>query len=338
MANDLIPSSLDDLRQFAPAKPMALPGVPTVWSNYLIQRKYDGQRLYVFVDAERTTHLISRGGHNMTAHLPLLAAQIRGWNLPAKTLLDGEFIVSMQGIDNFLATGSILRSLPERAATMERLHSVRYVVFDVLFYNGHVVWQRTYRDRWWLLEKLVHQGHSRGVVSVSLPEVIPAQSPLTSWNALKALVTTNRWEGLIFWQLHWPTVVRFDGHPARANCYRWKPVLDDDFIVTGYTPGQGKHTGRMGALVLAQYVGTQLVDMGTVGTGFDDQTRVEACQWTYPLVARVEFGERTPNGKLRFPRFLGLRPDKPPEECVWTPSTSSPSLLLSPSSAGSLGD
>ena len=39
--------------------------------------------------------------------------------------------------------------------------------------------------------------------------------------------------------------------------------------------------------------------------------------WVRPdLVVEVRYGNRTPDRRLRFPRFLRLRPDKSPAECV----------------------
>jgi ATP-dependent DNA ligase len=80
---------------------------------------------------------------------------------------------------------------------------------------------------------------------------------------------------------------------------------------------------------------------GKVGTGYDTETLLElrrrldamltlqrpfaadtgiprkGVHWVKPrLVAEVAFSEWTSDGKLRQPRFLGLRPDKPPSKVV----------------------
>ena len=57
---------------------------------------------------------------------------------------------------------------------------------------------------------------------------------------------------------------------------------------------------------------------GKVGTGFDrDEAPPRGTTWVQPrLVAQVAFTEWTREGRLRHPRFLGLREDKDPREVV----------------------
>ena len=44
---------------------------------------------------------------------------------------------------------------------------------------------------------------------------------------------------------------------------------------------------------------------------------MKGVHWVRPeLVAQVGFGEWTPDGKLRHPRYLGLRDDKRPKQVV----------------------
>jgi bifunctional non-homologous end joining protein LigD len=48
-----------------------------------------------------------------------------------------------------------------------------------------------------------------------------------------------------------------------------------------------------------------------------DAPRMRFAHWSRPrLVAEVGFTEWTRDGRLRQPRFRGLRTDKRPEECV----------------------
>jgi bifunctional non-homologous end joining protein LigD len=96
----------------------------------------------------------------------------------------------------------------------------------------------------------------------------------------------------------------------------------------------------LGALLLGYYQKGKLVYAGKVGTGFDARTLLQlrerlgrlerpsppfagvrpamsGVHWAEPrLVAEVAFTEWTGDGRLRHPRFLGLRRDKDPREVV----------------------
>ena len=110
-------------------------------------------------------------------------------------------------------------------------------------------------------------------------------------------------------------------------------------VIGGYTDPQGKRIG-FGALLLGYYDGDDLVYAGKVGTGFDDDTlqrlrrRLQSRErkttpydrgrwpqhgvhWVRPdLVAEIGFTEWTSGGRLRHPRFLGIRRDKRAEDVV----------------------
>ncbi len=112
-----------------------------------------------------------------------------------------------------------------------------------------------------------------------------------------------------------------------------------ELVIGGYTDPHGSRQG-FGALLLGYYDDQRLRYAGKVGTGFDDETLqtlksklkpllldqpafdqsdlpTREVHWVKPkLVAQIGFEEWTSDGKLRQPRYLGLRQDKKPTEVV----------------------
>jgi bifunctional non-homologous end joining protein LigD len=115
-----------------------------------------------------------------------------------------------------------------------------------------------------------------------------------------------------------------------------------EFVIAGYTKGQGRRSGRLGSLVLGVHRGAELAYVGNVGTGFTEdeidrllsvlrplerkeppfpvvpkmpKVRKGDVVWVEPkLVCEVEFAEWTHDGRLRAPVYQGLREDKRPED------------------------
>ena len=82
-----------------------------------------------------------------------------------------------------------------------------------------------------------------------------------------------------------------------------KTMLEADARVIEYLPGQGRHRGRMGALLVQLANGIQF----NVGTGFTDAQRE-----TPPTVGSTitfRYQELTDRGVPRFPSFVRLRAD-----------------------------
>src|SRR5262249_51840485 len=116
----------------------------------------------------------------------------------------------------------------------------------------------------------------------------------------------------------------------------------EEFIVAGYTRGEGRRASSIGSLVLAVDEGGVLRWVGNAGSGLGDaeidrllkllrpleratspfpepprmpRVRKADVVWVEPrLVAEIAFGELTREGRLRHPRYLGLRDDKPAAE------------------------
>ncbi|MFF4351041.1 hypothetical protein [Streptomyces sp. NPDC001530] len=110
-------------------------------------------------------------------------------------------------------------------------------------------------------------------------------------------------------------------------------------MIGGFTEPKGSRTG-FGALLVGHHEQGRLRYAGKVGTGYDrriladlrqrldelecdrqpftgGEIREHGAHWVRPeLVADIAFTEWTRDGKLRHPRFIGLRSDKPATEVV----------------------
>jgi bifunctional non-homologous end joining protein LigD len=126
----------------------------------------------------------------------------------------------------------------------------------------------------------------------------------------------------------------------------WRKVkvrAEEEFVIGGYTAPGGART-HFGAILVGAFEGDRLRYAGKVGTGFTGKTLADLAQrfarlrratspfvdaprmrdatWLEPrLVAQIGFMEKTGDGKLRHPVFLGLREDKAAGEVRWTAQT-----------------
>ena len=129
---------------------------------------------------------------------------------------------------------------------------------------------------------------------------------------------------------------------ARGRSKDWlklKCVWEQEFVIGGYTDPAGSRTD-FGALLVGyyedgrlRYAGQgrhrlhrgdaprprrRLRELETPESPFVDARPIpRGTHWTRPeLVAQIGFAEWTSDGRLRQPRFLGLRDDKRPAEVV----------------------
>jgi ATP-dependent DNA ligase len=114
-------------------------------------------------------------------------------------------------------------------------------------------------------------------------------------------------------------------------------VRQQDFAVIGFVPTAVDHL--LEALIIATYDGRGYQPAGRVVGGFDGSTskRVrktldafpsapapsdarwddDRIRWVEPrIVAAIRFSEWDRGGQVRFPIFIGLRPEVSPQECV----------------------
>ena len=197
-----------------------------------------------------------------------------------------------------------------------------YHLFDIIWIDGRDVRGLTLAARRALLAELPLQP-PLGLVA-ELDESEP-------WERARA----EGWEGVI--------AKRRDScyeHKRSKHWLKMKCELTHDFVVGGFTDGQGTRVG-LGALLVGYYEGTDFVFAGKVGTGFDAalltdlRARLDAAEiektpftratglprlrqhWVRPeIVVQVAFIEWTVHEKLRHSRLLAVRTDVQPSTVI----------------------
>jgi bifunctional non-homologous end joining protein LigD len=292
--------------------------------------KFDGMRIMAAVgDPDQPLRLDTTRGHDAALRFPELAG-LPAALAPHQVVLDGEVVAfDDAGRPDF---GLLQRRMHlTRSTEIARIAAqvpVRYVVFDIVWLDGHDVTGLTYLQRRKLVADLVEPGAGW---------LVPAHH-VDGAAELLEVVRAQRLEGII--------VKRVDSRylpGTRSPSWRKVKVRPrQEFVVGGWHPGERGLAGKMGSLLLGVYEGDELRYAGKVGTGFTDPERnrltallseltADECpfeppppgvvrrvaHWVQPdLVAEVTFGEWTSEGILRHASYVATREDKDPHEVV----------------------
>jgi bifunctional non-homologous end joining protein LigD len=208
---------------------------------------------------------------------------------------------------------------------------VHFVVFDLLWLDGHDTTGLTLEQRRELLNLIVEEDHRLRVMSYVQGDGV-------------AFVDGARGlgiEGVVAKR----TGSKYEPGRRSPSWRKIKLISTQDCVIVGFTPGQGGRSDAFGALLLAALDGERWRWVGQVGTGFSDRMLERVVEQLLPLVrgeppiddpglaklkgavfvepeivCEVEYLEITKStGKMRAPSFRGLRPDKSPDGCVLEP-------------------
>jgi bifunctional non-homologous end joining protein LigD len=287
--------------------------------GWLFEPKLDGVRCLVFRNPSGV-NLYSRNQKLLNSKYPELVEAFRKQKTSA-FIVDGEIVAFENGITSFARLQQRMQ-IQEPSPDLRKRVPVWFYAFDLLFLGAYDLRQVPLRYRKSLL----------GLALKFEEPVRFTEHRETEGEAYYREACERRWEG----------VVAKNGDSAYVSersrqWLKFKCVNEQEFVIAGYTDPQGQRVG-FGALLVGYYECGKLKYAGKVGTGYDTGTlrrlgkqlaRLEtgskpfkgdglprsAVHWVEPkLVAQIGFTEWTGDGKLRHPRFLGLRDDKKAEE------------------------
>lgn len=291
-------------------------------SKWIFETKFDGERALTYYH-NKQINIFSRNQHNLNKTYPDLIEAFKAARLDDSFVLDGEIVAFEGDITNF---SRLQQRLGVREISLAEALKIPlyYYVFDVLYLNGYDLRDLPLKSRKQLLEKIMtYKDPIRNTTWV-----------LEDGLGYYQLACDKGWEGIIAKNLEAP----YQGQRSR-DWLKFKCHKSQELIIIGYTAPKG-HRQHFGALLVGYYKHKKLYYAGKVGTGFTEQTlatlkkKMDECISTKPivdekiqehdtivwlkphLVGEFDFTEWTRDGKLRHPRYKGLREDKDPKNVI----------------------
>jgi bifunctional non-homologous end joining protein LigD len=284
--------------------------------GWLFEAKWDGYRTIAYFRGG-DPNLRTRRDQDYTERFAAVARALPRALRTSDCVLDGEVCaIDEQGRASF-------------SAMQKGGYPLVYYVFDLLELEGEPLIDLPFVERRKRLEAVLD--HRSKTVQLS--------EAFDDGQALKQAALEQGLEGVMAKRAQ----SRYEPGRRSRDWLKVKPGKQrQEFVIAGYTKGQGRRAGRLGSLILAANRGGELHYVGNCGTGFTDaeidklmkllkplerptspfpavpkmpRIRKGDVVWVEPrLVCEVEFVEWTHDGHLRAPSYQGLREDKSPDE------------------------
>ena len=303
-------------RKYAPMLATLSDDIPQ-GAGWAFEIKWDGYRIIATV-AGSEAELRTRKDQDYTQRFANVAKELAKALKTPDCVVDGEVCaLDENGRPSFSAMQQGKAETP-----------IVYFVFDLLEVEGEPIIDLPLVERRKRLEKLLDKRN----------KTVRFSETFDDGGALLRAAKQQKLEGIMAKRLE-------SKYLPGKRTREWLKIKShgrQEFIVAGYTKGQGRRSGTLGSLVLGAYRGAELVYVGNVGTGFTEQeierllkllkplrrdkapfrevpkmpkVRRNDVVWVEPkLVAEVEFVEWTHDGRLRAPAYKGLRDDKDPRD------------------------
>jgi bifunctional non-homologous end joining protein LigD len=302
------------LPAFRPPQLATLVDEPPEGDDWVHELKFDGYRCLVAANGPEV-RCYTRNGLDWTDKFRRIADAIGAMDLPG-VLIDGEVAAfTPQGRSDF---STLQKTLSEGGP-------IAYFAFDLIEAAGEDLAQRPLVERKDRLQALLDD--------------LPKKSPIHfsthirgDGHAVLAGVCAAGHEGIVSKKISAPYRSRRTRTWLKTKCSKRQ-----EFVIGGWTPSDRRSGFK--SLLLGAWDDGQLVYVGRVGTGFDEDDLRELsarlqklarrdspfvnvprdvarrASWVEPrLVAEIAFTEFTSDGILRHPSYLGLREDKPARE------------------------
>lgn len=287
----------------------------------IFQRKYDGVSAEVTVNEE--IRIVGRGitkgrDSNYTNKFPELVQEIKNLNLPQGTdFLPEIIVINKQTGKEDLKLVQTRTGRDNNIGIYANLYPAIMIVHDIISIGKDNVTQLPYLERLEIFKKYYLFGKSNSIFTIG-----NSFDGRKQWEAVEQMGL----EGLIIRDDTGHKVLKLKREITEdVFCFgEFEPSTSDTNSNLEYVVDGVKKKGVFANLVCYQIIGRQLIRVCDVGTGFSQEQKkliqimIDSGKISKnnPLVMEIKANDRHESGKLRHPRFIRIRDDKPWEECI----------------------
>ncbi|MBI2659816.1 ATP-dependent DNA ligase [Candidatus Woesearchaeota archaeon] len=310
-------------------------GFETVGKPAAVEFKYDGFRIQAHKDEKGSIRLFTRRLEDVTRQFPDAVDFIR------KNVKGKNFIIDSEAVGYDRKTGKYLpfQNISQRIKRkyeierMARDFPVEVNVFDVIYYDGKNMISEPFESRRKLLEKIIRQEPKKIVLSRFIKTSDKKEIEKFFEDAFEA---GN--EGLMFKSLHAP----YKPGARVGHMVKFKAIMETlDLVIVAAEWGEGKRSKWLSSYQIAcTDEDGNLLEIGRASTGLKEKEEeglsfMEMTKRLKPLITSEKGKEVKVKPKimievgyeeiqksssyssgfaLRFPRIIGLREDRGPEQ------------------------
>lgn len=281
--------------------------------DWLFEIKWDGFRAISEIRGEEVK-LYSRNFKSFNERFPIIVEALQKLNIQA--IFDGEIVIlTKEGKSDFQALQNYQTEMEER---------LRYIIFDLLYYDGVDLRTHKLLERKQILKKILAD-HEDSIL-------LFGDHILNQGKRLLSEAKKENIEGIIAKKIQSP----YQSTRSR-DWLKIKTHQRQEAVICGFTSAQGSRQ-QFGALILGVYEKDKLTYVGRVGGGFNRESLSRVMEHLKPLITQkspfevipkinvpvfwvkpklmceVSFAEWTKEGYMRQPIFMGLRFDKKSKE------------------------
>ncbi len=305
----------------------ALSEIAFTKSGWIYEPKMDGIRgVSLFKDGK--AKILSRRNLDLTSQYPALANELSGL-LNIDVVVDGEIIALNESgrpsFQHLQQRMNLTRDADVQRA--EQMVPAYYFVFDIMQVGSYSLLGVKLAERKKILRRVLQESSRVRILQHFDDDGILAYEACVD----------NGFEGIV--------AKRMDAvyEPGRRSpgWIKLKAQQTAEFVLGGFTPGDGWRASTFGSLLLGYYDDSgKFIYAGSVGTGFDDRLLRETMRRIDPLrttkcpflhrpvekrdalwldpqvIVEIKFMDWTRDGHLRTPVFLRFRDDKVPSEIM----------------------